>query len=265
MNNIYGTPVSGMQGADFELNVVANNIANLNTSGYEAVEPIVTNLPEQAQLGQENFLSPDAPATHIGMGVQASATPRDMRQAVLEATGNPLDVAINGPGYVAVRQQDGQLAYTRQLSLHVQPDGRLVTNDGLALVPPVRVPANALSVNIAQDGRVSAQTGPSTVTPLGKLTVVSFAAPENLREQSGLYTETLGSGRPRTGGTNPGGARPSADGANQVMAGYQLHSTVDLATEMSNMIEAQRMYAANSKALQTLDALVSATVTLGAH
>ncbi len=260
MNNIYGTPVSGMQGADFELNVAANNIANLNTSGYEAVEPIVTNLPEQAQLGQENFLSPDAPATHIGMGVQASATPRDTRQAVLEATGNPLDVAINGPGYVAVRQQDGQLAYTRQLSLHVQPDGRLVTNDGLALVPPVRVPANALSVNIAQDGRVSAQTGPSTVTPLGKLTVVSFAAPENLREQSGLYTETLGSGRPRTGGTNPGGAR-----ANQVMAGYQLHSTVDLATEMSNMIEAQRMYAANSKALQTLDALVSATVTLGAH
>jgi len=260
MNNIYGTPVSGMQGADFELNVAANNIANLNTSGYEAVEPIVTNLPEQAQLGQENFLSPDAPATHIGMGVQASATPRDTRQAVLEATGNPLDVAINGPGYVAVRQQDGQLAYTRQLSLHVQPDGRLVTNDGLALVPPVRVPANALSVNIAQDGRVSAQTGPSTVTPLGKLTVVSFAAPENLREQSGLYTETLGSGRPRTGGTNPGGTR-----ANQVMAGYQLHSTVDLATEMSNMIEAQRMYAANSKALQTLDALVSATVTLGAH
>jgi len=260
MNNIYGTPVSGMQGADFELNVAANNIANLNTSGYEAVEPIVTNLPEQAQLGQENFLSPDAPATHIGMGVQASATPRDTRQAVLEATGNPLDVAINGPGYVAVRQQDGQLAYTRQLSLHVQPDGRLVTNDGLALVPPVRVPANALSVNIAQDGRVSAQTGPATVTPLGKLTVVSFAAPENLREQSGLYTETLGSGRPQTGGTNPGGAR-----ANQVMVGYQLHSTVDLATEMSNMIEAQRMYAANSKALQTLDALVSTTVTLGAH
>jgi len=107
---------------------------------------------------------------------------------------------------------------------------------------------------------VSAQTGPSTVAPLGKLSVVSFAAPENLREQSGLYTETLGSGRPRTGGTNPGGARVS-----QVMAGYQLHSTVDLATEMSNMIEAQRMYAANSKALQTLDALVSATVTLGAH
>ncbi len=260
MNNIYGTPVSGMQGADFELNVAANNIANLNTSGYETVESTVTNLPEQAQLGQENFLSPDAPATHIGMGVQAMETSRDMRQAPLEATGNPLDVAINGPGYVAVRQQDGRLAYARQLSLHVQPDGRLVTREGFALVPPVRVPANVLSVNIDRAGRMSAQTGASTAISLGKLTVVSFAAPENLREQSGLYTETLGSGRPRTGGTNPGGAR-----AIQVMGGYQLHSTVDLATEMSNIIEAQRMYAANSKALQTLDALVNTTVTLGAH
>jgi flagellar basal-body rod protein FlgG len=263
MNNLYGTPVSGMKGADFELNVAANNIANLNTSGYEAVEPIVTDLPEQAQLGQENFLSPDAPATHIGMGVQPSATPRDTRQALLEATGNPLDVAINGPGYIAVRQQNGQLAYTRQLSLHVQPDGQLVTRDGLSLVPPVRVPANVLSVTIARDGRVSAQTGPSTVAPLGKLTVVSFAAPENLREQSGLYTETLGSGRPRTGITGAGGA--TGAGAIQVMASYQLRSTVDLATEMSNMIEAQRMYEANSKALQTLDALVNTTVTLGAH
>jgi len=110
---------------------------------------------------------------------------------------------------------------------------------------------------------VSAQTGPSTVAPLGKLTVVSFAAPENLREQSGLYTETLGSGRPRTGITGAGGA--TGAGAIQVMASYQLRSTVDLATEMSNMIEAQRMYEANSKALQTLDALVNTTVTLGAH
>jgi len=145
MNNLYGTPVSGMKGADFELNVAANNIANLNTSGYEAVEPIVTDLPEQAQLGQENFLSPDAPATHIGMGVQPSATPRDTRQALLEATGNPLDVAINGPGYIAVRQQNGQLAYTRQLSLHVQPDSLSPGTGCRSSRPSVSPPTSCLS------------------------------------------------------------------------------------------------------------------------
>ena len=244
------TGLSGVQAAQTDIDTIGNNIANVNTTGFKA-----------SVAGFADLYGSAVQSTP-GQGVFTASLAQSFTEGTITQTGQPLDVAINGPGYVAVRQQNGQLAYTRQLSLHIQPDGQLVTRDGLSVAPPVRVPTNALSVSIAQDGRVSARTGPSTVAALGKLTVVSFAAPENLREQSGLYIETLGSGRPQTGATGPSG---SGAGAIGVMAGYQLRSTVDLATEMSNMIEAQRMYEANSKALQTLDALVNTTVTLGAH
>lgn len=260
MNSIYGTPVTGMVGANFELDVAANNIANLNTSGYEAVEPQLESLPAQAEVGDQNNFIPVSARTHIGMGVRPADTERSAQQASLEATGNPLDLAMDGPGFIAVRQTNGQIAYARQVSLHVQPDGNLVTADGLSLAPPVRVPAGALTVSVGRDGRLSAQTATGTAKPLSRLTVVSFAAPENLNEQSGLYTETLSSGRPQTVGAKLGADQPF-----QVMSGYQLRSTVDLAAEMSNMIEAQRMYEANTKALQTLDALVNSTVSLQTH
>lgn len=252
MNSIYGTPVTGLQGADFELDVVANNIANVNTSGYQAVEPVLANLPAQAEIGDQNNGVPVPAATHVGMGVQPSATVRSQAQAMLVPTGNPLDVAISGPGFLTLRQPAGQVVYAQQAKLQLQPDGQIVTDQGLSLVPPVRVGAKVDKVFVDERGNLTGQTRAGATVRLGALRVVTFAAPENLTERSGLYSQTLGSGQPRT---------PAA-GQTQIMSGYQLHSTVDLATEMTNMIQAQRMYEANTKSLQTMDALVNTVVSL---
>ncbi len=255
MNSLYGVPVTGLQGANFELNVVANNIANLNTSGYQAVEPVVSNLPAEAEIGDQNNGVPVPATTHVGMGVQPSATVRSQAQAALTPTGNPLDVAISGPGFFTLRQQTGQVVYAQQVKLQLQPDGQVVTDQGLSLVPPVRVPGNVVGIAVDGRGNVLGETRTGTRTRVGGLQVVTFAAPENLTERSGLYSETLGSGRPRTPAANA--AQPT-----QIMPGYQLHSTVDLATEMANLIEAQRTYEANTKSLQTMDALVNTIVSL---
>lgn len=255
MNSIYGTPVTGLHSADFELNVVANNIANVNTSGYQAVEPIVANLPAQAEIGDQNNGIPVPATTHVGMGSQPTYTMRSQMQAMLVPTGNPLDVAISGPGFFTLRQPTGQVAYARQVKLQLQPDGQVVTDKGLSLVPPVRVTAPVDKIFVDNLGHLTGQTRVGAMVKLGAMTVVSFAAPENLNEQSGLYSETLGSGRPRALANKP-------EQITQVMSGYQLHSTVDLATEMTNMIQAQRMYEVNTKSLQTMDALVNTIVSV---
>ena len=256
MSNLYGVPVTGMQGAEFQLDVVANNIANLNTSGYQAVEPIVAALPAQAEVGDPNNGIAIPTATHVGMGVRPAAEMRGQQQAMLEPTGNPLDLAIAGPGYFTLRQPNGALTYARQVSLYLDPRGNVVTTQGLALVPPLKVGPGVRGITVDARGRLIGETGaaPSAELskPLGALSVVSFAAPENLREQGGgLYAESLGSGRPQ--------AVPASQA--EVMSGYQLRSTVDLATEMTNMVDAQRMYEVNAKALQTLDSLVNNVVS----
>lgn len=253
MNSLYGTPLSGMHGADFALNVTANNIANVNTDGFESVEPMLDDLPAQAAVGDPNNGLPVSPSTRVGMGVRPYETRRSDADAPLIATGNPLDVAVTGQNFIAVRRPDGQQAYTREASLHVQPDGQVLTEQGFALAPPVRVPAGVANVSVDQSGRLTGQTTTGATKDLGKLAVVSFAAPENLSEQSGTYTETLGSGRPST-------ARVPQDA--QVAPGYKLGSTVDLATEMVNLIDGQRMYESNAKALQTMDALVNTVVSI---
>lgn len=255
MSSLYGVPVTGMQGADYQLNVVANNIANLNTSGYEAAEPVLASLPAQAEVGDPNNGIIIPAATHVGMGTRPAASVRSQQQALLQPTGNPLDLAVNGPGFITLRQPDGRLVYARQVSLHLEPDGHVITSQGLALVPPVKVPAGVLQITADSTGRLIGLTtaGPAVdmTKPIGALSVVTFAAPENLREQSGLYTESLGSGRPQ--------AQPAVQSG--VVSGYQLRSTVDLATEMTNMVEAERMFQVNSKALQTLDSLVNTVVS----
>ena len=253
MNSLYGTPVTGLQGASFQLDVVANNIANLNTSGFEDVEPLVGSLPAQAEIGDPNNGIPIAATTHVGMGVQPTGTMRSQAQAAMEATGNPLDLALDGPNYFTLRQPNGTLVYAKQVSLHLQPDGQVVSAQSLALYPPVRVPKNVIHLTADASGGLIGLTASGASARVATLAVTTFAAPENLRaEGDGVYTETLGSGRPLA----------PARGTAQIWSGYQLKSTVDLATEMTNMIEAERVYQANTKALQTMDALVNTAVSV---
>jgi flagellar basal-body rod protein FlgG len=253
MNSIYGTPLTGMRGADFQLDVVSNNIANLNTSGFQAVDPILGSLEYEAAIGDPNNGSTPSPTTRVGMGVRPAEAVRSQDPAPLVATGNPLDLAISGPGLFVLRQADGQLGYTKELSLHLAPDGKLVTAQGLVTVPPIQVPATVMHVSVDGHGNLVGEARDGTQKALVKLTVVTFPAPENLRAQGGgLYTESLGSGRPQTG----------AGTQTEVHSGFQLGSTVDLSTEMVDLIQAQRLYEINGKALQTMDSLVNTAITM---
>lgn len=253
MNSIYGTPLSGMQGADFALDTAANNIANLNSSGYESVTAVLQSLPSQEALTDSTNAANASPQNQVGMGVRPGATQRSQEPAPLQATGNPLDLALTGTNYFVVSQPSGQLAYSQQLSLQIEPDGTLATPQGLALSPSLRVPQQVVKVTVDPAGVVTGQAANGQSSQIGSLRTVSFPAPENLQaEGGGLYTETLGSGRPQT----------AAAGSTQVHAGYQLGSTVDLTTEMTRVIEAQQQFQVNAKALQTLDSLVNTIVTM---
>ncbi len=254
MNSIYGTPATGMRGAEYQLDITANNIANVNTSGYQSVEGVLGALPDQEEIGDPNNATVPSPSTYVGMGAAPASEERSTTQAPLTSTGNLLDLAIMGPGYFVVRQASGQTAYASQVSLHVQPDGTVLTSNGLALVPPLQAPANVTSVTAQSDGTLIGTTTDGRTVTIGKPAVAVFAAPENLTAQGGgLYTETLSSGRPRTRNTGPDA---------KIVPGYQLGSTVDLGTEMVNMIQEQRMFELNAKALQTLDSLVNSTISL---
>jgi flagellar basal-body rod protein FlgG len=254
MNSLYGTPATGMRGAEFQLDITANNIANVDTSGYQSVEGVLGALPDQPEIGDPDNGSLPSSATYVGMGTAPASVERSTAQAPLVRTGNPLDLAISGPGFFVVRQASGQTAYTSQLSLHVQPDGKVLTASGLATVPPIQVPATVTAVVARADGTLVGTTRAGQTITVGKPDIAVFAAPANLLAQGGgLYTETLSSGRPQTRGTGPD---------TKVLAGYQLGSTVDLAAEMVNMIQEQRMFELNTKALQTLDSLVNSTISL---
>lgn len=255
MNSLYGTPLSGMRGADAALDVTANNIANVNTGGYETVEPILGSLPSTDPIGPPELYGTTSAAQRVGTGVQPVGTMRSTAQPNLNPTGRPLDLAVSGAALLTLRRPDGTLVYTRQAALDVAPDGTLATGAGLTLSPAIRVPATVTHVQVDAHGVVSGLRADGRAQVLGQVRLTTFPAPENLAEQGeGQYVPTAMSGRPAA-------ARTGA-GASQVMSGYTLASTVDLATEMSNMIEEQRMYESNSKALQTLDSLINTIVTL---
>jgi flagellar basal-body rod protein FlgG len=238
MNGLYGVPQAGLQDAMFRLNAIANNIANVNTSGYEAEEPVA-----------------DAPPA------QGDTVQRSEQLASLMNTSDPSDLVSSGNDMFALRQADGTTAYSRQVHLQVQPNGQLATDQGLALVPALRVPAGWSGVRVDSRGAVTGVDGAgntivdATGKPItvGTLAMATFAAPQNLNSLGGgLYSASLSSGRAQT---------PAA-GSVQIMSGYQLGSNVDLATEMVEMIETQRAYDASTKALQAVDSLVNGAVSI---
>ena len=253
MNSIYGTPLSGMQGASFTLDTAANDIANVNSSGYESVTAVLQNMPSQDALTDPTNATGSSPQSRVGMGVRPSATQRNQDPLPLQATGNPLDLALTGNSYFVVSQPGGQLAYAQQMALHIEPDGTLTTAQGLTLNPSLRVPQQVVKVSVDQTGVVTGEAVNGQTSQIGTLRTVTFPASENLQaEGRGLFTETLGSGRPQQ----------AAAGSTSVHAGYQLGSTVDLATEMTRVIEAQNQFQVNAKALQTLDSLVNSVVSI---
>jgi flagellar basal-body rod protein FlgG len=245
---------TGMVAQETQLDTIANNLANANTTGYKK------QTAEFEDLLYQNVRSPvmqadgtsSATGTQVGTGSRVVATTRSFSQGTINQTGNTFDVAIEGQGFIGVMQPSGDVAYSRAGSLQVDSQGRLSTADGLPVEPPITIPADATSVTIAADGTVSAVTAASKGAPasLGQLQLTNFQNPNGLTAIGhNLFTQTTSSGEPQTGAAG-------IDGRGTFMQGALEGSNVDVVTEMISMISAQRGYEMNSKVIQAADEML---------
>jgi flagellar basal-body rod protein FlgG len=244
---------TGMVAQETKLDTIANNLANSNTTGYKRqdaeFEDLLYQNERSAAPNPQGGVGPVG--TQIGSGVRVVATSRSFAQGAIQQTSNPLDVAIEGNGFLAVQRNAGEVGYTRAGSLKVDAQGRLTTSDGLAVQPAITVPPDATSISISADGTVSAVTpGQRTPTALGQLQIVTFPNPNGLEGVGhNLYTASAASGEPTTG--NPG-----ADGRGTILQGALEGSNVEVVNEMIGLIRTQRAYEINSKVISAADEML---------
>ena len=248
------TAATGMQAQQLNMDVVSNNLANVNTTGfkrsradfqdllYQEIRPAGTTVAQGAQrpVGLE-----------VGLGVQPGTTETMFDQGVFQNTGNQLDVAIEGNGFYKVGLPDGSFGYSRDGAFKMDSQGKLVNSDGYAIQPEITIPANATNIAVGKDGTVSVTTPGQQPTTVGKLTLTTFANPAGLQHLGGNnFAETAASGTPND--TTPG-----TNGAGSLTQGTLEMSNVQIVQEMVNMITAQRAYEVNSKAITTADSMLS--------
>jgi flagellar basal-body rod protein FlgG len=247
---------TGMLAQQLNVEVISNNIANLNTNAFKAQRAEFQDLlyqDERAVGANSSDSGTIVPVgVQIGTGVKAAAVYRIATQGNLTQTSNPLDIAIQGHGYLQVQMPDGSTSYTRDGSLQLSQTGQLVTADGYTIQPAITIPQNTTSVTINANGQVMAQvagqTAPQTV---GQLELANFANEGGLAQQgNNLLTETPASGAATTG--NPG---TTAYGT--IQQGFNETSNVNIVSEITNLISAQRAYEMNSKVIQTSDQMMS--------
>lgn len=245
---------TGLDAQQTQLDVIANNLANVSTNGFKRSHAVFEDLLYQnmRQAGAQSSQQTQLPAgLQIGTGVRPVATARNFTQGNLTQTGNTFDMAINGQGFFQVQLPDGTTGYTRDGSFRVDAQGQLVNTSGYALIPGITVPANAQTVTIALDGTVTA-TLPGSVTPtqLGTIQIASFMNPAGLDPRGqNLFVETAASGTPTAGG-------PGLNGLGTLSQGYVETSNVNVVEELVSMIQTQRAYEINSKAIQTSDQML---------
>lgn len=245
---------TGLDAQQTQMDVIANNLANVSTNGFKRARAVFEDLIYQTlrQPGAHSSQQTQLPSgMQIGTGVRAVATERIFTQGNLQQTGNRLDVAIQGQGFFQVLLPDGTTAYTRDGSFQSNSQGQLVTSSGFAVQPAITIPPNATGVTIARDGTVSV-TVPGSATPVqvGSLQLVGFVNPAGLQSiGENLYVETAASGTP-----NPN--TPGTNGLGLLSQGYVETSNVNVVEELVNMIQTQRAYEINSKAIQTSDQML---------
>lgn len=237
-----------------QLDVIANNLANVSTNGFKRSRAVFEDLLYQTlrQPGAQSSQQTQLPSgLQIGTGVHPVATVKNFTQGNIQQTGNPLDVAIQGNGFFQVLQADGTTAYTRDGSFQVDNQGALVTSSGYHIQPQITIPASSLSVTIGQDGTVSVmQAGSAKPTQVGTLQLVNFINPTGLQSAGeNLYLETASSGTPSAN-------TPGTNGLGRLSSGNVETSNVNVVEEMVNMIQTQRAYEINSKAISTSDQML---------
>jgi flagellar basal-body rod protein FlgG len=245
---------TGLDAQQTRMNVISNNLANVNTTGFKRDRAVFEDLLYQnirQAGGQTGADTQAATGFQLGTGVRVIATEKIVAQGNMQTTENSLDIAIAGDGYFQVAQPDGTIAYTRDGNFNLDNAGQIVTGSGQLLQPAITVPANASSVTIGQDGTVSVelQAGGGAQV-LGQLQLARFINSAGLQAMGqNLLKETPASGAPQVG--NPG-----ADGMGILMQGALEASNVNVVEEMVSMIETQRAYEINSKAISTVDGML---------
>jgi len=245
---------TGLEAQQTNLDVIANNLANVQTNGFKRSRAVFEDLLYQTLRapGAQSSQATQLPSgLHIGTGVRPVATARIHTQGNLQQTGNPLDVAINGQGFFQVQLPDGTSAYTRDGAFHLDAQGQIVNSNGFPLAPTLTVPANALAVTIAQDGVVTVtQAGNPQPVQIGQIQLANFINPAGLQPiGQNLYLETAASGTPTTG-------TPGSNGLGLLNQGYVEASNVNVVEELVNMIQAQRAFEINSRAIQVSDQML---------
>jgi flagellar basal-body rod protein FlgG len=245
------TAGTGMVSQQYNLDVIANNLANVNTTSYKQQRAEFQDLMYQTfkASGATTGNATEQPISlQVGLGSKFASSATSFAPGPLQATGNPMDVAINGDGFFQVTRQDGTIGYTRDGSLKRDSSGLLVTSDGYHIVPEITIPGGATAVNIAPNGAVSAiLSGENEPTELGQIQIVTFTNQSGLnRVGQNLYQAGGASGDPQT--VNPG-----ENGSGTLQAAFLEGSNVSVVEEMVRMILAQRAYEINSKAIQTAD------------
>jgi flagellar basal-body rod protein FlgG len=245
---------TGMDAQQTQMDVISNNLANVSTTGFKKSRAVFEDLLYQTvrQPGAQSSQQTQLPSgLQMGTGVRVVATERIHTQGNPQSTGNDKDLMINGAGYFPVLMPDGSTAYTRDASFQKDSNGQLTTSEGYVVQPAITVPANALTLTVARDGTVSV-TLPNTVAPsqIGSLQLSTFINPAGLESKGeNLYVETGASGAPQTN-------TPGTNGSGVILQGYVESSNVNVAEELVNMIQTQRAYEINSKAITTSDQML---------
>jgi flagellar basal-body rod protein FlgG len=249
------TAASGMSAQQMNLDTIANNLANSSTTGFKQLRLQFQDMVYQNLVtpGAAQSQSTIGAGLQIGLGTKSAATEVIMNQGPLNQTSNPLDVAIEGPGFFELQRPDGTTAYTRAGQFHLNNQGTIVTSDGDPVVPSITIPPNATAVTITQYGVVNATLpGQRNPSQLGQLQLATFPNPGGLESMGGsLLQATLSSGDPVLG--NPGGT----EGLGTLQQGYLENSNVDVVTEFVQMVLAQRAYESNSKVIQAANDMYS--------
>ncbi|SMC16819.1 flagellar basal-body rod protein FlgG [Andreprevotia lacus DSM 23236] len=246
---------TGMDAMQTNIDVISHNLANVNTNGYKRERPVFEDLLYQnlRQPGGATSQTTQMPTgLQLGTGVRTVATSRIHIEGNLQLTDGALDMAINGDGFFQIAQPDGTTAYTRDGSFQVDSQGNVVTSSGYALQPALQVPAGTSKVTVGKDGTVTAIVNNNSAAPvtLGTIQLATFINPPGLQSiGENFYLETAASGAPTVG-------TPGTNGIGAINQGYVETSNVNVTEELINMIQAQRAFEINSKAVTTSDQML---------
>lgn len=260
MDKTLRTASTGLTAQQRYVEIIANNISNVNTSGFKKVRPEFQDLLYETLMPAGNTQysqSPPLNEVQIGSGTELVATTKIFSQGDIKQTNNPLDIAINGDGFFVVRKPDNSYAFTRDGSFQLDSKGQIVTSQGYILEPGFYVPQDAVGITITRDGIVNAIIGSNNEEqPLGQIELARFVNPAGLKSiGDNLFVETPASGTMSL-------ETPGFNNTGELIQSHIESSNVDIVEEMINMIIAQRSYELNSKSVRTADEILATAVNL---